>query len=57
MSPEAKDFLKLRRGIMKGFELSFKKLVLQTRKEKGKLYFSRNGKVVGVEARYIRLKK
>lgn len=45
----------LRSSILKGIEISFDKLLKTTQKENGELVVSKNGKVVRVKARNLKM--
>jgi len=47
--------IEMRNKILKGIELAHRRLVLQKQKEDGELVFSRNGKIVTVKARDIKI--
>jgi hypothetical protein len=47
----------LRTNILKGIEISFNKLLTKTQKEDGELVVSKNGRVVRVKARKLKIVK
>ena len=40
----------IRNKLLTGIQVSYNELIIKKRQENGELYFSRNGKIVGVKA-------
>jgi hypothetical protein len=56
-SMTTQEISNLRSNILKGIEISFNKLLIKTQKEDGELVVSKNGRVVRVKARKLKIVK